>query len=326
MSASMVVNVHEIGGPDALTIERREVDAPGPGQVKIQTTHVGLNFIDVYFRSGLYPQSSTPFVPGCEAAGDVIAIGPDVDTVKVGDRVAYVAAGGAYAEQRLIDADRLVQLPEGISNQTAAALILKGMTVHYLFKRSFPIQPGQLALFHAAAGGVGLIACQWAKALGVRLVGTAGNEAKCQRAIDMGATACLNYRDDAWVAQARDLTNGAGFSVVYDSVGKATFDASLDCLAPFGSLISFGNASGPVTDVSLGTLAAKGSLYVQRPTLFHYIAERHDLLSTASDLFDVVLAGQVKPIIAEVLPMTSVADAHRALEARETTGSVILTF
>ena len=326
MSQSMVVNVHEVGGPEKLVIESQQVGDPGPGQVKIQTTHVGLNFIDGYFRTGLYPQPTSPFVPGCEAAGNVIAVGDNVDGLTVGDRVAYVIAGGAYAEQRLVDAEKLVKLPDGISNETAAAIMLKGMTVRYLFKRSFPLQAGQKALFHAAAGGVGLIACQWAKALGAELVGTAGSVDKCQRAIDMGASACLNYRDADWVEKAQALTGGAGFAVAYDSVGKATFEPSLDCLAKFGTLVSFGNASGPVTDVNLGVLAAKGSLYVQRPTLFAYIADRAGLEESAQDLFDVVLSGDVKPIIGGTMPMAQIAEAHQALEARETTGSIVLTF
>ena len=326
MSQSMVVNVHEVGGPEKLVIESQQVGDPGPGQVKIQTTHVGLNFIDVYFRTGLYPQPTSPFVPGCEAAGNVIAVGDNVDGLTVGDRVAYVIPGGAYAEQRLVDAEKLVKLPDGISNETAAAIMLKGMTVRYLFKRSFPLQAGQKALFHAAAGGVGLIACQWAKALGAELVGTAGSADKCQRAIDMGASACLNYRDADWVEQAQALTGGSGFAVAYDSVGKATFEPSLDCLSKFGTLVSFGNASGPVTDVNLGVLAAKGSLYVQRPTLFAYIADRAGLEESAQDLFDVVLSGDVEPIIGGTMPMAQIAEAHKALEARETTGSIVLTF
>lgn len=326
MSQSMVVNVHNVGGPEQLMLESQQVGQPGPDEVKIQTTHVGLNFIDVYFRTGLYPQPASPFVPGCEAAGEVVAVGDNVDDLRVGDRVAYVIPGGAYAEQRVVHADKLVKLPNGISNETAAAIMLKGMTVRYLFKRSFPLLAGQKALFHAAAGGVGLLACQWAKALGAELVGTAGSAEKCQRAIDMGANACLNYRDADWVQQAQALTGGEGFAVAYDSVGKATFEPSLDCLAKFGTLVSFGNASGPVTDVNLGVLAAKGSLYVQRPTLFAYISDRAGLVESAQDLFDVVLSGDVKPVIGGTMPMSQIAEAHRALEARETTGSIVLTF
>ena len=324
MPESLVVHVHEVGGPEALTIESRYVGEPGPGEVKIRNSHIGLNFIDVYFRTGLYPQPQSPFVSGSEAAGEVVAVGDGVEHLKNGDRVAYVIPGGAYAEERLAPADRVVALPDGVSNQAAAAMMLKGMTVRYLFKNSFPIQPGQKALFHAAAGGVGLIACQWAKAMGIELVGTAGTAEKCARAVEMGASACINYRDDDWVAQARAHTGDAGFPVVYDSVGKLTFEPSLDCLAPFGALISYGNASGAVTDVNLGTLAAKGSLYVQRPTLFAYIATAQGLAACAKDLFDLVESGAVKPVIGATMPIAEVAEAHRALEARETSGSIVL--
>ncbi|MGB1156121.1 MAG: quinone oxidoreductase family protein [Alphaproteobacteria bacterium] len=318
---SKAVVIHKTGGLEALTIEEREVGMPGPGELRVRNTHIGLNFIDVYFREGLYG-SETPFVLGQEGAGHVTDIGEGVTGFKVGDRVAYVNAG-AYAEERLIDASKVVVLPDGVSNETAAAIMLKGMTVQYLFKQSYAIQPGQTCLFHAAAGGVGLLACQWAKALGVKLIGTAGSAEKCKLAIDNGAAHCVNYRDDNWVEQVRDLSGG-GVPVVYDSVGQATLEGSLDCLKPFGFFITFGNASGAISGVAPGMLASRGSLYMQRPTLFAYIASRAQLNRVAGDLFNVVQSGGVTPVIGRRLPFAEVAEAHRSLEARETIGSTIL--
>ena len=318
---SKAVVIHKTGGLEALTIEEREVGMPGPGELRVRNTHIGLNFIDVYFREGLYG-SETPFVLGQEGAGHVTDIGEGVTGFKVGDRVAYVNAG-AYAEERLIDASKVVVLPDGVSNETAAAIMLKGMTVQYLFKQSYAIQPGQTCLFHAAAGGVGLLACQWAKALGIKLIGTAGSAEKCKLAIDNGAAHCVNYRDDNWVEQVRDLSGG-GVPVVYDSVGQATLEGSLDCLKPFGFFITFGNASGAISGVAPGMLASRGSLYMQRPTLFAYIASRAQLNRVAGDLFNVVQSGGVTPVIGRRLPFAEVAEAHRSLEARETIGSTIL--
>ena len=318
---SKAVVIHKTGGLEALTIEEREVGMPGPGELRVRNTHIGLNFIDVYFREGLYG-SETPFVLGQEGAGHVTDIGEGVTGFKVGDRVAYVNAG-AYAEERLIDASKVVVLPDGVSNETAAAIMLKGMTVQYLFKQSYAIQPGQTCLFHAAAGGVGLLACQWAKALGVKLIGTAGSAEKCKLAIDNGAAHCVNYRDDNWVEQVRDLSGG-GVPVVYDSVGQATLEGSLDCLKPFGFFITFGNASGAISGVAPGMLASRGSLYMQRPTLFAYISSRAQLNRVAGDLFNVVQSGGVTPVIGRRLPFAEVAEAHRSLEARETIGSTIL--
>lgn len=318
---SKAVVIHKTGGPEVLTFEDREVGKPGEGELRIRNTHIGLNFIDVYFREGVYA-TETPFVPGAEGAGEVTDVGPGVDGFKVGDRVAYVN-NGAYAEERLIDASKVVVLPEGVSNEAAAAMMLKGMTVQYLFKQSYAIQPGQHCLFHAAAGGVGLIACQWAKAMGVKLIGTAGSAEKCQLALDHGAAHCVNYRDANWVDQVKELSGG-GVPVVYDSVGQSTLEGSLDCLKPFGFFITFGNASGPIEGVAPAMLASRGSLYMQRPTLFAYIATRAQLNRVAGDLFNVVQSGDVKPVIGRRLPFAEVAEAHRGLEARETIGSTIL--
>jgi len=319
---SKAVIIHKTGGLEALTIEDREVGMPAEGEIRIQQTHIGLNFIDVYFREGIYG-TDTPFVLGAEAAGHVTDVGSGVNGIKVGDRVAYVTTGGAYAEERLLDASKAVVLPEGVSNEAAAAIMLKGMTVQYLFKQSYAIQPGQKCLFHAAAGGVGLLASQWAKALGVDMIGTAGSAEKCQLALDHGAKHCVNYRDDNWVEQVRDLSGG-GVPVAYDSVGQSTLEGSLDCLKPFGYFITFGNASGPITGVAPAMLASRGSLYMQRPTLFAYIATRAQLSRVAGDLFSVVQSGDVKPVIGRRLPFAEVAEAHRGLEARETIGSTIL--
>ena len=318
---SKAVVIHKTGGLEALTIEERDVGAPGPGQIKIRNSHIGLNFIDVYFRDGLYP-ATPPFVPGMEGAGEIMEVGEGVEGMKVGDRVAYMAAG-AYAEEVLMPADKSVVLPEGISNETAAAIMLKGMTVQYLLHSSYPIKSGETCLFHAAAGGVGLLACQWARDKGVNLIGTAGSPEKRQLALDHGASAAIDYRADNWVEQVRDAAGG-GVPVVYDSVGKSTAEGSLDCLNPFGYFITYGNASGPITDFSPGILASKGSLYMQRPTVFAYTATREQLNKVAGDLFEVVLRGAVKPVIGRRLPFAEVAEAHRGLEARETIGSTIL--
>jgi NADPH:quinone reductase len=320
-----MVRVHEVGGPEVLRFEQVEVGAPGRGQVRLRQTAIGLNFIDVYFRTGLYPQPSLPFTPGLEAAGVVEAIGEGVTEVGVGDRVAYAAPPiGAYAEARLMQADRLVRLPDGISDQQAAAMMLKGMTAHYLLRRTFPVQSGQTILFHAAAGGVGLIACQWAKHLGARVIGTVGSEAKAELARAHGCDVPIRYDREDVVSRVRDLTDGKGVPVVYDSVGKSTFEQSLDCLAPRGMLVAFGQSSGNIPPLNLGILSQKGSLYVTRPTLMTYTAARDDLLASAKELFDVVQSGAVKIEIHQTFALRDAADAHRALEARQTTGSTVL--
>jgi NADPH2:quinone reductase len=320
-----MVRVHVVGGPEVLRFEQVEVGEPGPGQVRLRQTAVGLNFIDVYHRTGLYPATARPFTPGLEAAGVVEALGAGVREVQVGDRVAYAAPPlGAYAEARLMQADRLVKLPEGIDDRQAAAMMLKGMTAQYLLRRTFPVQAGQTILFHAAAGGVGLIACQWAKHLGARVLGTVGSEAKAELARAHGCDVPIRYDREDVVARVRELTDGKGVPVVYDSVGKDTFEKSLDCLAPRGMLVAFGQSSGNIPPLNLGVLSQKGSLYVTRPTLVTYTAARDDLLASANELFDVVRKGAVRIEIRQTFALRDAAEAHRALEGRKTTGSSLL--
>jgi NADPH2:quinone reductase len=319
-----MVRVHEVGGPEVLRFEQVEVGEPGPGQVRLRQTAVGLNFIDVYFRSGLYPPPSLPFTPGQEGAGVVEAVGDGVTEVKVGERVAYAPVLGAYAEARLVPANRLVSLPDGISDRQAAAMMLKGMTAEYLLRRTFPVKAGQTILFHAAAGGVGLIACQWAKHLGARVLGTVGSEAKAELARAHGCDVPIRYDREDVVARVRELTDGKGVPVVYDSVGKDTFEKSLDCLAPRGMLVTFGQSSGSIPPLNLGILSQKGSLYVTRPTLVTYNAAREDLVASAKALFDVVQSGAVKIEINQTFALRDAAEAQRALEGRKTTGSTLL--
>jgi NADPH2:quinone reductase len=319
-----MVRVQAVGGPEVLRLEQVEVGEPGRGQVRLRQTAVGLNYIDVYFRSGLYPASGLPFTPGQEGAGVVEAVGDGVTEVKVGDRVAYAPVLGAYAESRLIQADRLVRLPDGTSDRQAAAMMLKGMTAEYLLRRTFPVKAGQTILFHAAAGGVGLIACQWAKHLGARVLGTVGSEAKAELARAHGCDVPIRYDREDVVARVRELTDGKGVPVVYDSVGKDTFEKSLDCLAPRGMLVTFGQSSGSIPPLNLGILSQKGSLYVTRPTLVTYNAAREDLLASAKALFDVVQSGAVKIEINQTFALRDAAEAHRALEGRKTTGSTLL--
>jgi NADPH2:quinone reductase len=320
-----MMRVHEVGGPEVLRFEQVDVGEPGPGQVRLRQTAVGLNFIDVYFRTGLYPPPHLPFTPGLEAAGVVEKVGEGVSEVGVGDRVAYAAPPiGAYAEARLMQAHRLVKLPDAISDQQAAAMMLKGMTAQYLLRSTFPVKAGQTILFHAAAGGVGLIACQWARHLGARVIGTVGSEAKAEIARAHGCEFPIRYDREDVVARVREITEGKGVPVVYDSVGKSTFEQSLDCLAPRGMLVAFGQSSGNIPPLNLGILSQKGSLYVTRPTLMTYTAARDDLLATARELFDVVQSGAVRIEINQTFALRDAADAHRALEGRQTTGSTVL--
>lgn len=317
--------IHETGGANALSFEEIEVGAPGPGEVRLRQTAIGLNYIDVYFRTGLYPAPGLPFTPGLEAAGVVEAVGDGVRDVTAGDRVAYAAPPlGAYAAERLMPADKVVPVPDGVSDEQAAAMMLKGMTAWYLLRRTFPVESGQTILFHAAAGGVGLIACQWANALGVEVIGTVGSEAKAELAKAHGCAHVIRYDQEDVVARIGEITGGKKVPVVYDSVGADTFEASLDCLAPRGLMVSFGQSSGKIPPVDLGILSAKGSLYVTRPTLMTYTASREDLLSAARDLFEVVSNGSVKIEINQRFPLADAAEAHRALEARKTTGSTVL--
>jgi NADPH2:quinone reductase len=320
-----MIRVHEVGGPDALRFEEAEVGEPGPGEIKLRQTAVGLNYIDVYFRTGLYPPPQLPFTPGLEGAGVVDALGPDVKDLSEGDRVAYASPPiGAYAEARIMKADRVVRLPDSVTDEQAAAMMLKGMTAQYLLRRTFRVEPGQTILFHAAAGGVGLIACQWAKHLGATVIGTVGSAEKADLASAHGCDHPIRYDEEDVAARVKEITDGAGVPVVYDSVGQTTFTQSLDCLAPLGTLVSFGQSSGKIPPVDLGILSQKGSLYVTRPTLMTYTASREDLVDTANDLFDVVRSGKVRIEIRQRFPLREAVAAHRALEGRATTGSTLL--
>ncbi|SMQ65275.1 NADPH2:quinone reductase [Devosia lucknowensis] len=321
MTRVVVVNAH--GGPDVLSVEDWTVDAPGPGQARVRQTAIGLNFIDTYQRSGLYPLP-LPFVAGNEAAGVVTAIGEGVTEVSVGDRVCYQGTPGAYADERLVPAAKLVPIPEGVDDKTAAAVLLKGLTAYYLLFKTWPVQKGETILWHAAAGGTGQIATQWARALGATVIGTAGGQEKVQIALDHGCHHAIDYKAEDFPALVKEFTGGRGVDVVYDGVGKATFEGSLDCLRPRGLLASFGNASGVVSVPDLGILARKGSLFVTRPTGTHYFARREDLLEGAKALFDAILAGAIKVEVGRTFALADAADAHRALEGRETTGSVVL--
>ncbi|HEY3325891.1 MAG TPA: quinone oxidoreductase [Novimethylophilus sp.] len=321
---SKAVRFHETGGPQVLQVEDVAVGAPGPGEARVRHMACGLNFIDVYQRSGLYPVP-LPSGAGNEGAGVVEAVGAGVSWVRSGDRVAYAGGPlGAYCEVRNLPADRLCILPEGITFEQGAAMMLKGMTVQYLIRRTYAVQAGDTVLFHAASGGVGLIACQWLKALGATVIGTAGSDEKCALARKHGADHCINYRSENFVERVKDITQGAGVRVVYDSVGKDTFLGSLDCLQPLGLLASFGNASGPVPPFDLGLLSQKGSLFVTRPSLFTYTAARRDLEATAKDLFDIVQSGKVRIEIEQRYRLDDAAQAHSDLEARRTTGSSVL--
>lgn len=322
MALTAIIESH--GGPDAFKLVDREVGDPGKGEVRIAHKAVGLNFIDVYQRSGLYPMD-LPHAMGMEAVGVIEAVGDGVTHLKVGDRAAYAAQPpGAYAQARVMPAAQVCPLPDGISFEEGAAMMLKGMTVEYLFHRTTPLKKGDTVLFHAAAGGVGLIACQWARSEGITLIGTAGTDEKCQLALDHGADHCINYRDADWVARVKELTDGKGVDVVMDAVGADTFDGSLDCLKPLGMMISFGNASGPVPPFNLGVLGQKGSLKITRPTLFTHIGDHDTCQKMAKHLADKVVSGDVKINIGQRFALKDVAKAHEALEARKTTGSTVL--
>jgi NADPH2:quinone reductase len=317
------IQVTQPGGPEALTWTEVEVGEPGSGQVRLRQTAVGLNYIDVYHRTGLYPQPA-PFIPGVEGAGVVEAIGPDVSDLNVGDRVAYAGPIGAYAEERLIAAERLVKLPDEIGDEQAAAMMLQGMTVQMLLRRVRAVQPGDTILIHAAAGGVGLILCQWAAALGATVIGTVSTDEKAELARAHGcAHQIVSTRQD-FVAEVERITNGEKLPVVYDSIGRDTFMRSLDCLRPRGLMVSFGNASGPVEPFSPLLLSQKGSLFLTRPTLYHYIATRAELEAAAADLFEMVASGLVKVEVKQRFQLKEAAEAHRALEARQTSGSTVL--
>ncbi len=318
------IRIHSQGGPEVLQWEEVTVGAPGPNEVLLKATAIGLNFIDTYHRSGLY-KIPLPSVLGREGAGVVEAVGAAVADLKVGDRVAYAGAPiGSYAQARLMPADKLVKIPAGVSDKQAASMMLKGMTAQYLIRRTYKVKPGDTILMHAAAGGVGSIVCQWAKHLGATVIGTAGNEEKVALAKTYGCDHVINYAKEDFVARVAELTGGAKCNVVYDGVGKDTFLKSLDCTRPLGLVAIFGNASGAVAPFDLGQLGAKGSLFVTRPTLDTYTATRADLVATANDLFDVVVRGIVKIEINQTYALKDAAQAHRDLEARKTTGSTVL--
>ena len=318
------IRIHQTGGPEVLQWEEITVGAPGPGQVRLQQTACGLNYIDVYGRSGMYPVGDLPAVIGMEGVGSVAAIGDGVADLAIGDRVAYPMNLGSYAEQRLIDADKLVKLPDDISDETAAAMMLKGLTAHYLLFRTYPVQAGDTILVYAAAGGVGLILCQWARQLGANIIGCVGSQEKAELARENGCHHTILYRDEDIATRVREITDGEGAAVAYDSIGQATFESSLNSLRPFGVLATYGNASGKVEPFGPHILASKGSLYVTRPTLATHISTKALLQEGADRLFAAVSSGKVNINVNQTFALADCAEAHRQLEARKTTGSTIL--
>lgn len=319
------MRVHDTGGPDSMRWESVDIAAPGPGEVHIRHTAIGLNYIDVYFRTGLYPAPAMPLTPGMEGAGEVVGVGAGVADLVVGDRVAYAGGPpGAYSEERLIDATKLVKIPASVTDQQAAAMMLQGMTTEYLLCRTYPVKAGDTILIHAAAGGVGLIACQWAKHLGVTVIGTVGSKAKAALARAHGCDHTILYKEENVAERVKDITGGTGVPVVYDSVAKDTIEGSLASLQPRGMLVLFGQSSGPVPPFELSRLSTGGSLYVTRPTLMTYTATRADLVASANAVFEVVASGAVKIEVHQTFALSEAAAAHRALEARETTGSTLL--
>jgi len=325
MNLTKQVVIRSTGGPEVLEFESVALGDPGPGQAKIRNTAIGLNYIDTYFRTGLYPAPAMPTGLGFEAAGVVEAIGDGVDFLNTGDRVAYCSGPlGAYSEERLMPAERLAVIPEGIADETAAAMMLKGCTAQYLLRQTHKVMPGETILFHAAAGGVGLIACQWAKALGATVIGTVSSEEKAKLARAHGCDHIIMYKEESVSERVMEITGGAKLPVVYDGVGKTTFMDSLDSLRPRGLMVSFGNASGAVDAFNVGLLTQKGSLFLTRPSLAGYTATREEFLACANDLFDVVKSGKVNIEINQTFKLDDVADAHRALEGRQTTGSTII--
>tara|TARA_B100000676_G_scaffold275092_1_gene295006 strand:+ start:550 stop:1527 length:978 start_codon:yes stop_codon:yes gene_type:complete len=320
-----VIRISQTGGPEVMQWEAQDVASPGPSEILLRQTAVGLNYIDVYFRSGVYPAPQLPFTPGLEGAGVVEAVGEEVTGLAPGDRVGYAAPPlGAYSQSRLMPADRVVRLPEGIDDRVAAAMMLKGMTVQYLLRSTVALNVGDTILFHAAAGGVGLIACQWAKHLGVTMIGTVGSEEKAALARAHGCAHTILYNEENFVERVQELTGGRGVDAVYDSVGRDTFHQSLDCLRMRGTLVLFGQSSGKVEPFDPAILSGKGSLFLTRPTLFNYTASREDLLHCATDLFDVLQSGAVKADINQEYPLSQAQQAHKDLEARKTTGATLL--
>ncbi|OCJ14560.1 quinone oxidoreductase [Rhizobium sp. AC44/96] len=324
MVRTQAVTFSKTGGPDVLEYVDIDLPPPSSGEVQIRHAAIGLNFIDVYFRTGLYKTPHLPFVTGKEAAGTVTSVGPDVDGFAVGDRVAYAGSDGAYSVERNIETKHLEKVPDGISLETAASMMLKGMTAQYLLNRTFKVGPETTILFHAAAGGVGLIAGQWAKALGARVIGTAGSKSKVRLALDHGYDHVIDYNTENFVERVHEITGGEGVDVVYDSIGRDTFPQSLDCLKRLGMFVSFGQSSGPIENFTLAMLAQKGSLFATRPTLFTYIATRHELTDCANALFDVVSSNKVRININQTYPLREVGRAHADLESRKTTGTTLL--
>lgn len=318
------IRIHEYGGPEVMRWDEVEIGAPGAGELHLRHLAVGVNYIDTYHRTGMYPVGDFPAVIGMEACGEVLAVGEGVGEFRVGDRVAYANPIGAYAEERVIPAERVVKVPDEIEAQTAAAMMLQGMTVRYLLNVTYKVGPETTLLFHAAAGGVGLIACQWAQHLGATIIGTVGSEEKAELAKAHGCTHTINYRTEDFVARVKEITGGKGVDVAYDSIGRDTYPGSLDCIRPLGLWVSFGAASGPIPNFDIGLLSKKGSLFATRPTLFTYTASREDLVASANDLFDLVGRGIVKIPVNQTYPLKDAAVAHRDLEARKTTGSTVL--
>lgn len=320
---TQAILVHQPGGPEVLRLEEVELPPPGPGEVLLRQTAVAVNFKDVYQRSGLYPMQM-PFVAGSEAAGVVEEVGPGAEWLPVGTRVAYANIDGAYAGRRLVPADQLVPLPDAIEDTVAASVMTKGMTAQYLIRRTFPVQRGQTVLFHAAAGGVGLFACQWLAAIGAIVIGTVGSKEKAVLARGNGCRHVIDYSREDFVARVKEITHGEGVDVVYDSVGKDTFPGSLDVLRPRGMWVSFGQSSGPVPPFTTSLLLQKGSLFVTRPTIAHYVARREELEATAAETFEVIRSGLVRVHVNQTFPLSEAAEAHRALEGRRTTGATVL--
>ena len=318
------IRIHQNGGPEVLELEEVELPKPGKGEVRLRQHAVGVNFLDVYFRNGFYPAPGFPFTPGNEGAGEVVEAGPGVKDFKPGDRVAYAGSIGGYAEERNIETRFLVKLPRGVSYETGAAMMLKGLTAQYLLRQTYKVKEGDWIFVHAAAGGVGQILCQWGRALGAKVIGAAGSPEKAELARKAGAHHTILYREEDFAKRVEEITKGEKCAVVYDGVGRATFPASLDCLRPFGMFASFGSASGGIEAFDIGLLGRKGSLFATPPTLFTFLADRARLEKMARDLFRVVGAGDVTIHIGLRLPLSEAAEAHRALEARETTGSIVL--
>jgi NADPH2:quinone reductase len=318
------IRIHQTGGPEAMRLEEVELTPPGKGEVRLRQRAIGINYLDVYQRTGFYPPASLPFTPGAEGAGEVVEVGPSLEGFKPGDRVAYAGPAGAYAEERNIEARFLFKLPRAISYETGAAMMLKGLTAQYLLRQTYHVNEGDIILVHAAAGGVGLILCQWGKALGATVIGTVGSPEKAKLAKKAGARHTILYREEDFAKRVSEITKGEKCHVVYDGVGKATFPASLDCLRPFGMFVSFGSASGGIEAFNLGLLAQKGSLTATRPTLFTFLADRWRAEKMARDLFRVVANGDVAIRIGKRFPLGEASQAHIALEGRETTGSLIL--